>query len=271
MGNKSLYSQGRYSLQWVHAFYEKTGVWWGADPQEDGTHTARVQIINRLARTEPLKILDLGTGPGATAAAMADAGHAVTAVEFAHSRAAFAQQLACKPRKGSLLVLEADFYTARLPGRFDLVTYWDGFGVGTDADQRRLLQRIARDWLEPNGMVLMDVFNPFKAALDSGSEALLDPLKGVEGSVKMVNRHYFDPESSRWIDEWQPFDHPEHTLAQTLRCYSPADLMLLLEGTGLKIKHIEVDGKTISFEENLVKKGDSVLTDWSYLVQLARV
>ena len=43
----------------------------------------------------------------------------------------FARQLAALPHKGSLTVLEADFYTLDLNQQFDLVTYWDGFGVGT--------------------------------------------------------------------------------------------------------------------------------------------
>ncbi|MFN5457566.1 MAG: hypothetical protein ACK5BX_41150, partial [Bradyrhizobium sp.] len=34
-------------------------------------------------------------------------------------------------------------YTIELAGRFDVVCYWDGFGIGSDADHRRLLRRIA--------------------------------------------------------------------------------------------------------------------------------
>ncbi|HPS41926.1 MAG TPA: class I SAM-dependent methyltransferase [Anaerolineaceae bacterium] len=266
----SLDSIGHYSLEWVKRFYEQTGIWWGADPQDEGTHAQRVEIIARLVGSGPLDILDLGTGPGATAAAMADAGHRVTAVEFSASRSAFARQLAAQPHKGSLTVLEADFYTLDLNQQFDLVTYWDGFGVGTDADQRRLLVRVAREWLKPQGCLLMDVFNPFKAALDNGHEEVLEPLPGVDGSVKMINRHYFDPENSRWIDEWQPVDHPDQALAQTLRCYSPVDLQLLLEDTGLEIVHMESEGRLIPLGANLVRKGDSILTDWCYLVKLKK-
>lgn len=266
----SLENIGHYSLDWVRRFYDQTGEWWGADPQDEGTHQQRVDIINRLVGPGPWQILDLGTGPGATAAAMADAGHHVTAVEFSSSRAAYAKELAALPHKGSLTVLEADFYTVELPMKFDLVTYWDGVGVGTDADQRRLLKRIANEWLKDDGCLLMDVFNPFKAALESGRERVLNPLPGVPGSVKMINRYYFDPENSRWIDEWQPVDHPENTLAQTLRCYSPADLLLLLEGTDLEVLRLEADGTEIPFKENLVRKGTSPLTDWSYLVKLCK-
>ena len=40
---------------------------------------------------------------------------------------------------------------------------------------------------------------------------------------------------------------PENTLAQTVRCYTPADLALLLEGTGLGLKYIEIQGEAIDF------------------------
>lgn len=270
MKRKSLYALGRYSLDWVKHFYDQTGIWWGADPQEEGTHTQRVAIIRRLCGTKPLRILDLGTGPGMTAAAMADDGHHVTAIEFSSTRAVYARELSSIPRKGSFTLREDDFYTVDLPEKFDLVTYWDGFGVGTDADQRRLLSRVSCEWLDENGVMLLDVFNPYKAALESGKETRLPPLKGVPGSVEMINRYFFDPEQSRWIDEWQPVDHPEQALAQTLRCYSPADLNLLLEGTGLRITLVESNGVTLDFESNTVKRGDPEPSDWSFLVKLEK-
>lgn len=34
-------------------------------------------------------------------------------------------------------LIEGDFYTVAIAGRYGAVTYWDGFGVGTDSDQGR--------------------------------------------------------------------------------------------------------------------------------------
>ena len=45
----------------------------------------------------------------------------------------------------------------------------------------------------------------------------------------------------------------------------------LLEGTGLEIVHMESEGKPIPPGANLVRKGDSIITDWSYLVKLRKV
>jgi predicted RNA methylase len=57
-----------------------------------------------------MRILDLGVGPGRTAAALADAGHNVVAVELNPTDAGYARELLKTPRKGRLEFLEADFY-----------------------------------------------------------------------------------------------------------------------------------------------------------------
>lgn len=90
-----------------------------------GTHAERAAIITHLCGAEKNRILDLGAGPGRTAAYLADLGHDVVAVE-------------------------------------------------------------------------------------------------------QIERCHYDPVHSRWIDEWQPAEKPENTLAQTIRYYTLADLLLYL-------------------------------------------
>ena len=265
---KSLFRLGNYSLDWVKDFYDQAGIWWGPDPQESGVHQARAETVERLCGPGTKRILDLGAGPGATAAAMADLGHTVTAVDLSSMRADYAQELVKLQRKGSLTVLEADFYTVELEGRFDVVCCWQCFGLGSDADQRRLLRRIAQDWLVPSGCALMDVYTPIKFARDAGQEVRLPPLAGVPGSVEMIERCHFDPVHCRWIDEWEPTAAPDQALAQNVRCYTPADFLLLLEGTGLALKRIEVDGQDVDFESNRITKSGPLMVAWSYLVQL---
>jgi len=164
--------------------------------------------------------------------------------------------------------LEADFYTVELAGPFDMVCYWDGFGVGSDRDQRRLLSRIAREWLAAGGIVLIDVFHPARFARHAGTEEILPPLKGVPGSVEMRHRCHFDPMLCRWIDEWEPTAAPEKALAQSVRCYTPADLRLLLQGTGLELIRIEVDGQGLDIEEERITLSGPLLETYSYLAQL---
>jgi SAM-dependent methyltransferase len=269
MTTTSLFKSGHYSLSWVKDFYTQAGIWWGRDPQEEGVHAARVQTLQRLCGPGLKRVLDLGAGPGATSAALADAGHAVVAVELSPVWTQVARELAAQPRQGTLSVQEADFYTVELHGRFDVICCWEVFGLGSDADQRRLLRRMAQEWLAPGGSVLMDVYSPAKPARDAGREVRLPPLPGVPGSVEMIERCHFDPVHSRWIDKWTPVAAPDQALAQTLRCYSPADLLLLLEGAGLALQHIEVDGQALAFEAAAITTSGPLLDAWSYLVQLA--
>ncbi len=268
---RSLLKQRDYSPDWVKDFYTQTGVWWGADPQAPGTYQARVSAVERLCGAGPKRILDLGAGSGRTVAALADCGHAVVGVEINATDAEYARELLKQPRRGAVRFLEADFYTVELEGPFDVVTCWQVFGIGSDADQRRLLRRISNEWLAPDGSVLLDVYNPYGPARDNGKEVRLDALPGVPGSVEMIERCHYDPTQGRWTDEWEPVEHPENALAQTLRCYTPADLLLLLEGTGLSLQHVEVGGEAVEVGANLRAVCPHWFTsDYSYLVQLRR-
>ena len=84
----------------------------------------------------------------------------------------------------------------------------------------------------------------------------------------MSNRCDFDSIQCRWIDERVPVLEPQKVLAQAIRCYSPADFLLLLEGTGLIMKHIEVDGQELDAETNTIATSGPLMNAWCYLVQL---
>lgn len=271
MESVSLFQLDRYSTAWVKHFYTQAAKWWGPDAGVPGLEQARTHTIERLCGPGPKKILELGAGAGATSAALADLGHTVVAIELSPIYARFAHDLAVIPRSGSMTVLEADFYTVELSEQFDVVCYWDGFGVGSDADHRRLLQRIAQDWLTPAGSVLLDVFSPIRPARSAGTEERLDPLEGVAESVEMLRRCHFDPVQCRWIDEWQPTAHPGEALAQAIRCYSPVDFRLLLENTGLVLERIEVEGEAVDLGADPIATAGPLMDAWSYLVQLRAI
>ena len=268
----SLLKLGQYSQDWIKGFYDQCAIWWGAETEDPREDAARAATVERLCGSQseqgPLRVLELGAGAGRSAAALAGRGHNVVAVELSPLRAAQARALLKIERPGRLAVVEADFYTVELEGRFDVVCYWDGFGIGSDADHRRLLRRIAQCWLRPTGSVLMDVANTAWAARHAGAAEALDPLPGVPGSVAMLRRWHFDVLHSRWIDEWQPTAAPEAALAQTVRCYTPADFLLLLKGTSLALKRLEVNGQALDFAGNQIITSEPLLEAYSYLVQL---
>jgi len=84
----------------------------------------------------------------------------------------------------------------------------------------------------------------------------------------MINRCHFDSLHGRWIDEWIPVAEPEKALAQAIRCYTPSDFLLLLEGTRLGIKRIEVDGQELDMKANTISTSSPLMNAWCYLVQL---
>lgn len=269
MESISLLKSGNYTSDWVKDFYNQAGIWWGADTHDDpNEYQRRVAVIERLCGKGAKRIMDLGAGSGFTASALAEAGHTVVGVELNKTDIDYAQALLLKPFKGSMQMIEGDFYTVQLDGRFDVVCWWEGFGVGTDSDQRLMLRRIADEWLAPDGCALIDVYNPTRPIRYAEMSCDLDALENVPGSVAMIETCHFDPVYSRWIDEWKPTANPEKALAQSLRCYTPADFLLLLEPIGLELKRIEFEGEEVDFRNNRITISEPMLEAWGYLAVL---
>lgn len=179
----SLLDQGTYTLDWIQDFYTQAGEWWGEDPQASDVHSKRVKTVKRLYGNGIKDILELGAGTGVSAAALADAGYHVTTVELSTSRVEYAKRLAEIPRLGSLDIIKDDFYAVELKKCFDVVCCWETFGLGSDTDQRRLLKRIATEWLGPGDCLLMDVYSPVRPAREAGTERRLPPLRWIWGAV----------------------------------------------------------------------------------------
>jgi len=220
-------------LSWTRDFYAKQAEWSGA--YRGGVterHRRRARQVRAVLGPPPQRILELGAGGGQNAIALAEQGYEVVAVEQVPLLAQHIRELLRQYPQVRVEVLEADFYRVELPSNaFDAVCYWDGFGIGTDEEQRILLRRIRR-WLRFSGKALIDVYTPWHAAKSVG----------YGGRVGKARREYgFDGEGSRWIDRWWVAESGE-SIEQSLRCYSPADLRLLLEGTGLELVEIQVGG-----------------------------
>lgn len=245
---------------WVRGFFNQASTWWGR-PSPRESDEARAAAVRRLAGNGPHQILDLGCGGGTTAAAMARAGHTVTAVKLSSVRAGHARQLVAADPGLDVSIVEGDFFDVALPGKFDCVTYWNGFGVGSDEDQRRLLRRISTDWLTDTGVAIVDVFSPWRWAREAGTQS------AETHATELVNARDFDPATSRFIDSWWPAGAEEQAVTQSARCYTPADLLLLVKGTGLVVEAAEVDGAP--FEMAAAATSSSPLWDaWEYRVAL---
>lgn len=251
------------------SFYNQAGRWWGGSDITD-EYRERAKKVEQLLGSRPLDILDLGAGNGGTSAAMAELGHNVIGIEYAEERANQAKVIAQNVKNGQLSIICDDFYTYTFDRKFDLVTYWDGFGIGTDAEQQSLLRRIPQEWLKEDGVLLMDVYSPYGPISESGTQEELSKLQGVAESVDMIRKVHFDFVRSRWIDEWQPKDNPKASMSQDLRCYTPEDFKLLITDTNLKIVQIEIKDEIVPKDLPVSETSKLFKDSWSYFVQLAR-
>ena len=200
---------------------------------------ARLRALGGLESEPPVAVLELGAGNGGVAAALAEHGHDVWAVEFNAADAEHARTLAAAATPGTVHVVEADFFTVRLERRFDFAFIWDGFGIGRDEDQRRLLRRFASDWLTPDGRAFIDVYSPWNWLRRDGETSVYTARDGRSWERRIE----FDALDSRFVDHWEPLPERDEHRTQTLRCYTVPEFDLLLEGTGLVAEaYLDVDG-----------------------------
>jgi len=151
-----------------------------------------------------------------------------------------------------------DFYEIVLDDFFDLVYYMDGFGIGTDNDQIKLLKRI-HHWLKPNGTALIDIYTPWYWSKTAGQVMTFN---------NFTRKYDFDFHHNRMLDTWTNKQNEQFT--QSLRCYSPADLEIILHGTGLKLDSI-VPGGTMNYESNEYIENAELGEAMMYMAKLVKV
>jgi len=225
-------------VDWVRGFYEKQGRW--ADVycgDVEPRHRERAELVRKFTPRESGRVLELGCGGGQTAAAIADLGYDVTAIDLVPDAVEHAQRLADSKPDRLLHVQQADFYDVAFDDPFDAICYFDGFGIGSDTDQQRLLGRI-ESWLNHDGRALIEVYAP-------------DYWRQVAGRTMTwddVGRRYgFDQEGSRMLDTWWRTDAPSETITQSLRCYTRDEFEAMAHVVGLGLKKI-VPGGAVDYE-----------------------
>jgi SAM-dependent methyltransferase len=255
------------AVEWVRDFYSVTGRWWGRAESPIGpVDRDRVASLHAICGETPKRILELGCGYGGTVAAMTEAGHYVTGVEIS-DRAEFSEQFVEQLGRASRIVKD-DFYTVQLDGRFDVVCYWNGFGIGSDNDQRVLLRKVAAEWLTEGGTALFDISNPFVWARWDGDQEH-KPERPDDGyDYNLFELTNFDPIRNRFADTWWTTNNPGVKLTQSIRCYTPADLRLLLEGTGLTLDAVLVSGEIVDLDKPQFGLGSLLREAHEYLAVL---
>ena len=229
-------------MDWVNRYYTAQARSFATSEVSDYHR----QCANTLASVagEPLQsALDLGSGNGAIALVLARRGVSVTAVELNDVDARIASELA-ESGPEDLTALHSDFYAVQLNRTFDLVYYWDGFGVGEDADQQRLLARVSTEWLGESGVAIIDVFSPDYWSAQSGKPSSYRSRHGEIWQRELG----FDHDASRMVDRWtcQDCAADAEPRSQSLRCYRPDEIVELAREAGLTLRGITTNrGKAI--------------------------
>ena len=212
-------------MHWSHSFYARQDALIGSVRAD--IHPFHTSLAARVTahRGHPGSLLELGAGGGQFAVAAALAGHTVTALDL-YAGGGEQTRKRAEQYGVSVHALTADFYTADPGGPFETVCYWDGFGIGTDDEQRFLLSRVA-GWLAADGTAYLDVYTPWYWAYHAGFQ---------RQTAGYAQTYGFDASACRMLDTYAP--PGEEAFTQSLRCYSPADLRLLLTGTGLALAEV---------------------------------
>ncbi len=220
-------------MDWVRTFYRKQHEWSGVCAAAvESWHREKAAALRLPTRPGPYQILELGCGGGQIAVALTELGHQVVAIDLLPEALACAQELATTHRISTIDWVEEDFYAYSIDQRFDMVCYLDGFGIGTDEDQQRLLRRISQ-WLLPDGRAIIEVYAPAYWRRAAGRSMVWPD----------VSRQYdYDEEASRLLDTWWATDNPKDTVTQSLRCYAPEELGALVSGTRLHIEKLQPGG-----------------------------
>ena len=231
--------------EWIKSFYDAAVDWWGESWYEGENLKGRLEIVKKYGNQGDKRILELAAGTGETAAYFCDHGYAVLAVDISRKNIELMTNL--QKERTSLRVVEGNFLHLQIDEQFPVVCIFESFGLGSDKEQQQLLRKINEEWLTENGILILDVYHPFGPIRASGTKHDLDRLENVPGSVDMTEYSYYDPIKSRWIDIWEPKADKESRRMQSIRCYTPADFLLLATNCGLAIEKMLYNGKEFEY------------------------
>lgn len=144
-------------------------------------------LILGLAEEQGSPVLELGVGTGRVLLPLVDAGHTVTGVDLSPALLTVARhKLQGAEYEARATLIEADLLAVELPrDHFALaVCTSNTFMHLADADAQLALLQRALAWLQPGGLLLIDLFNPdLRRLFDvNGLTELADTWTSAEGT-----------------------------------------------------------------------------------------
>lgn len=181
------------------------------------------EIIEQVGRPFTT-VLELGAGNGLLARSLSTFDKTITTVELVPEMVEFAKNF----QPSNVTSLCGSFYDIELTKTFDTVLYIDGFGIGTDEEQLTLLKRIY-NWLNPEGVALIDIYHPDYWEKVSGQRMRPFPKS------KISRIYGYDENLNRMTDTWWEDEHSDIKYTQSLKCYSPDEISALCSKANLNV------------------------------------
>jgi histidinol-phosphate/aromatic aminotransferase/cobyric acid decarboxylase-like protein/SAM-dependent methyltransferase len=184
------------------------------------------------------RVLDLGCGPGRHAIGLARRGYDVTGIDVSSWAIAEAK------RRSALEQLEVNWREADLlrQPRWPVdpagaAICMQSFGYGNDSENLRFLKRVRRH-LSPDGVLLLDLANPFFVLRHDLSEETLE-LSGM----KLIWQRAYDAVAGRCRGSLivkAPSGEERRYLYQ-VRMYTVPEIVKLVGAAGFRVCHVDAD------------------------------
>ncbi len=206
-------------MHWTKDFYNFLYVYLPEVPEEYFEKKLK-EVKKFFPHPERKTLLELGGGKGEFAWLAARAGFEVTMIDISENAIS-----EVKKQSENFRTVHCNFYDfLEEPHSFDVICYWDGFGIGNDEDQSKLLSLIAGN-LKNNGKVFLEIYSPFFW------EKMHNKTFRISDDVS--RKYIYDIKNSRFTDCWHV---REEEKCQHLKCYSPEQFSKLLLRSSLKIE-----------------------------------
>jgi SAM-dependent methyltransferase len=191
---------------------------------------AEVELIWKLLELEPgLEMLDLACGHGRIANPLAERGVRVTGLDATPRFLELAREDAAK-RGVDVEYVEGDMRSIPWSGRFDRVLSWfTSFGYFSDDENRQVLAG-AYEALKPGGLLAVELNNMLRLLQVYADETVTE-----RGDDRMIDRHRFDIQTSRSLDERTIIrGGKQRTFEFSVRMFTPAELRDWFLGAGFR-------------------------------------
>ena len=191
---------------------------------------AEVEVVWKLLRLEPgLELLDLACGHGRIANPLAERGVRVTGLDATPFFLELARKDAAE-RGVEVEYVDGDMRSLPWTERFDRILCWfTSFGYFSDEENRQVLGEAHRA-LKPGGLLAIEMNNLLRLI-----QVYADEVVTERGEDKMIDRHRFDIQTSRSLDERTIIrGGKERTFTFSVRMFTAAELQDWLRAAGFR-------------------------------------